>query len=116
MTSTSHHAPGPAGPAERAPDPPAPAIQAAIRPADRTPWRKPLPSRPAGYSLACGLVAVTAGSVAALLSAGLARMALVTAVTAAVAVTAGPGYRLPRPARYPRPLARTAHPAGRSSH
>ena len=111
MTRTRHHAPGLTGPAAHAPDLPAPANRTAIRPAVRTPWMRLLLSQPAAYSLACGLVAATAGTAAGLLGAGMTRLALWAAVTAGVAVAAGLGYRLPAPPL--RPPADTAHTASR---
>lgn len=114
MTRTRHHAPGPTGPAAHAPDLPAPANRTALRPAVRTPWMRVLLSQPAAYSLACGLVAATAGTAASLLGAGMmTRLALWAAVTAGVAVAAGLGYRLPQPAPPLRPLDGTAHTASR---
>jgi hypothetical protein len=58
-------------------------------------------SQPAAYSLACGLVAATAGTAASLLGAGMTRLALWAAVTAGLAIAAGLGYRLPQPRAAP---------------
>jgi hypothetical protein len=114
MTRTRHHAHGLTGRAAHAPDLPAPANRTALRPAVRTPWMRLLLSQPAAYSLACGLVAATAGTAAGLLVAGMTRLALWAAVTAGVAA-AGLGYRLPQPAPPPQPPAGTAHTASRRS-
>ena len=115
MTRTRHHAPGLTGPAAHAPDLPAPANRTALRPAARTPRVRLLLSQPAAYSLACGLVAATAGTAASLLGGGITRLAFWAAVTAGVAIAAGLGYRLPQPAPPPRPPAGAAHTDSRSS-